>query len=81
VLDGRLTGDDVQHNGMWDLSIWASSAACVSPRRVTTTLRAELRGGRLGAGPHGLAVPKTPLGDDVPALRMWTVSTWSPSRA
>ena len=73
VLDrAGLTGDDgPSHNGMWDLSILGVVPGLrIAAPRDEPTLRAELAEAVDWAqGPTVLRFPKTPLGDDVPALR------------
>jgi 1-deoxy-D-xylulose-5-phosphate synthase len=73
VLDrAGLTGDDgPSHNGIWDLALLGIVPGIrVAAPRDEATLRAELREAIAHAdGPTVLRYPKTPLGDDVPALR------------
>jgi 1-deoxy-D-xylulose-5-phosphate synthase len=73
VLDrAGLTGDDgPSHNGMWDLAILGVVPGLrIAAPRDEPTLRAELSEAVDWAeGPTALRFPKTPLGDDLPALR------------
>jgi len=73
VLDrAGLTGDDgPSHNGMWDLSILGVVPGLrVAAPRDEPTLRAEFAEAVDWAdGPTVVRFPKTPLGDDVPAVR------------
>ena len=73
VLDrAGLTGDDgPSHNGMWDLALLGMVPGIrIAAPRDEPTLRAELREAIAYAdGPTVLRYPKTPLGDDIPALR------------
>jgi 1-deoxy-D-xylulose-5-phosphate synthase len=73
VLDrAGLTGDDgPSHNGMWDLALLGMVPDIrIAAPRDEPTLRAELREALAYAdGPTVLRYPKTPLGDDIPALR------------
>jgi 1-deoxy-D-xylulose-5-phosphate synthase len=73
VLDrAGLTGDDgPSHNGMWDLSILGVVPGMrIAAPRDEPTLCAELAEAVDWAeGPTVLRFPKTPLGDDLPAVR------------
>jgi 1-deoxy-D-xylulose-5-phosphate synthase len=73
VLDrAGITGDDgPSHNGMWDLAILGVVPGLrIAAPRDEPTLRAELSEAvDWAAGPTVLRFPKTPLVDDVPAVR------------
>ncbi len=73
VLDrAGITGNDgPSHNGMWDLSILGVVPGLrVAAPRDEPTLRAELREAvDYAEGPTALRFPKTPLSDDIPAVR------------
>ncbi len=73
VLDrAGLTGDDgPSHNGMWDLALLGMVPGLrLAAPRDEPTLRAELNEALEHAdGPTVLRYPKTPLGDDIPAVR------------
>jgi 1-deoxy-D-xylulose-5-phosphate synthase len=73
VLDrAGITGSDgPSHNGMWDLSILGVVPGLrVAAPRDEPTLRAELQEAlAVGDGPTVLRFPKTPLPQDVPAVR------------
>jgi 1-deoxy-D-xylulose-5-phosphate synthase len=73
VLDrAGITGDDgPSHNGMWDLSILGVVPGLrVAAPRDESTLRTELREAtEWSEGPTALRFPKTPLTDDILAVR------------
>ena len=73
VLDrAGLTGDDgPSHNGMWDLALLGIVPGLwLAAPRDEPTLRAELREAIAHSdGPSVLRYPKTPLGDDIAAVR------------
>jgi 1-deoxy-D-xylulose-5-phosphate synthase len=73
VLDrAGLTGDDgPSHNGIWDMALLGVIPGIrIAAPRDEPTLRAELREAIDHAdGPTVLRYPKTPLGDDLPAVR------------
>jgi 1-deoxy-D-xylulose-5-phosphate synthase len=73
VLDrAGITGDDgASHNGMWDLAILGVVPGLrIAAPRDEPTLRAALREAVAHAdGPTVVRYPKTPLGDDIPAVR------------
>ncbi|HEY3632087.1 MAG TPA: 1-deoxy-D-xylulose-5-phosphate synthase [Jatrophihabitantaceae bacterium] len=73
VLDrAGLTGDDgPSHNGMWDMSILGVVPGLrIAAPRDEATLRAELAEATDWAeGPTVVRFPKTPLVEDVPAVR------------
>jgi 1-deoxy-D-xylulose-5-phosphate synthase len=73
VLDrAGVTGEDgPSHNGMWDLALMGMVPGIrIAAPRDEPTLRAELGEAiEYGDGPTVLRYPKTPLGDDIPALR------------
>jgi 1-deoxy-D-xylulose-5-phosphate synthase len=73
VLDrAGITGEDgPSHNGIWDLALAGVVPGLrVAAPRDEPTLRAELREAADWVdGPTVVRFPKTPLGDDVPAVR------------
>ncbi len=73
VLDrAGITGDDgPSHNGVWDLAILGVVPGLrIAAPRDETRLRAQLREAVAWQdGPTVVRFPKTPLGDDVPAVR------------
>ena len=73
VLDrAGITGEDgPSHNGMWDLSILGVVPGLrVAAPRDEPTLRGELREAvDWSQGPTVLRFPKTPMGEDIPAVR------------
>jgi 1-deoxy-D-xylulose-5-phosphate synthase len=73
VLDrAGITGEDgPSHNGIWDLALAGVVPGLrVAAPRDEPTLRAELREAADWVdGPTVVRFPKTPLGDDVPAIR------------
>ncbi|MDQ2796449.1 MAG: 1-deoxy-D-xylulose-5-phosphate synthase, partial [Actinomycetota bacterium] len=73
VLDrAGITGQDgPSHNGMWDLALLGMVPGIrIAAPRDEPTLRELLREAvEVSDGPTVLRYPKTPLGDDLPALR------------
>jgi 1-deoxy-D-xylulose-5-phosphate synthase len=73
VLDrAGLTGDDgPSHNGMWDLALLGVVPGIrIAAPRDAATLRDELREAVAHAdGPTVVRFPKSPLADDLPAIR------------
>jgi len=73
VLDrAGLTGDDgASHNGMWDLALLGMVPGLrLAAPRDEPTLRAEFREAVAHAdGPTVVRYPKTPLGEDIVAIR------------
>ena len=73
VLDrAGVTGEDgPSHNGMWDLALMGMVPDIrIAAPRDEPTLRSELREAiEHGDGPTVIRYPKTPLGDDIPAIR------------
>jgi 1-deoxy-D-xylulose-5-phosphate synthase len=73
VLDrAGITGQDgPSHNGMWDLAVLGVVPGLrIATPRDETTLRELLREAvAVADGPTVLRYPKTPLGDELPALR------------
>ncbi len=74
VLDrAGLTGDDgPSHNGMWDLALFSIVPGLrMAAPRDDASLREELNEAlEYSDGPSMLRFPKTPLGDDIPAIRV-----------
>jgi 1-deoxy-D-xylulose-5-phosphate synthase len=74
VLDrAGLTGDDgASHNGIWDMALLGVVPGIrIAAPRDEPTLRAELREAiDYADGPTVVRYPKTPLGDDLPAVRV-----------
>jgi 1-deoxy-D-xylulose-5-phosphate synthase len=73
VLDrAGITGEDgASHNGVWDMAILGVVPGIrLAAPRDEATLRDELREAvAVADGPTVVRFPKTPLGDDVPAVR------------